>query len=498
MNGRKDQVEAIFQAAMELNSPDEREAYLLRECREDAELRREVEELLRAAVQAADVFEPRPRPAALEQAGSRIGDYHLLQRIGEGGCGVVYMSEQEAPLRRKVALKIVKLGMDTREVVARFEAERQALALMDHPNIAKVFDAGATNSGRPYFVMELVNGVPITRFCDEASLDTTQRLQLFAQVCSAIQHAHQKAVIHRDIKPSNVLVTIIAGQPMPKVIDFGVAKSTQQRLTEKTLFTEFQQFIGTPAYMSPEQAGLSGLDVDTRSDIYALGVLLYELLTGKTPFDMQALLKAGYQEIQRIIREVEPAKPSTRLSTMEAKELMSVANHRRADPKRLGLLMRGDLDWIVMKAMEKDRARRYESATDLAMDIQRHLNTEPVSARPPSKIYRVQKLVRRNLLAFAAATAVIAALGLGLGLSVWQYIDKRKAYTRALAAERLWDALSVLTTGPRKHGRSVNRASFSPDGQLLVTVSDDYTVRIWQARTGRVYRPVQPTKRNVD
>src|SRR4051812_17235119 len=315
-----------------------------------------------------------------EKAGDRIGRYKLLQQIGEGGCGVVYMAEQEEPVRRRVALKVIKLGMDTKSVVARFEAERQALALMDHPNIAKVLDAGASDTGRLYFVMELVRGIKITDYCDQNNLSTNERLELFMQVCQAIQHAHQKGIIHRDIKPSNILVTITEPGAIgcPKVIDFGIAKATTgQRLTDKTVFTAFEQFIGTPAYMSPEQAMMTSLDIDTRTDIYALGVLLYELLTGQTPFDAKDLLGAGLDAMRRIICEREPVLPSTRLSTLIAADLTIVAGHRHAEPGRLGTLLRGDLDWIVMKALEKDRARRYETANGLARDVQRYLVSEP-------------------------------------------------------------------------------------------------------------------------
>ncbi|HXJ74843.1 MAG TPA: serine/threonine-protein kinase, partial [Candidatus Dormibacteraeota bacterium] len=319
------------------------------------------------------------------------------------------MAEQEEPVRRRVALKVIKVGMDTKQVVARFEAERQALALMDHPNIAKVLDAGATEAGRPYFVMELVRGIKITEYCDQENLSTEQRLDLFIQVCQAVQHAHQKGIIHRDLKPSNILVADHDGVPVPKVIDFGVAKATtDQRLTDKTLFTAFEQFIGTPAYMSPEQARLSGLDIDTRTDIYSLGVLLYELLTGKTPLDQKELLASGLDEMRRTIREREPVRPSTRLSTMLEGELTTTAKHRRTDAPKLIHLLRGDLDWIVMKALEKDRARRYDTANGLAMDLQRYLTDEPVVARPPSKLYRFQKLARRNRLTFAAAGSVAA------------------------------------------------------------------------------------------
>src|SRR5450432_2777105 len=308
------------------------------------------------------------------ESGDRIGNYKLLEQIGEGGCGVVYMAEQEQPVRRRVALKIIKLGMDTESVIARFGAERQALAMMEHPNIAKVLDAGATETGRPYFVMELVRGIPITEYCDSNKLSTRQRLELFIPVCRAVQHAHQKGIIHRDIKPSNVLVTMHDGVPVPKVIDFGIAKATEGRLTDATVYTAYEQIIGTPAYMSPEQAELSGLDVDTRSDIYSLGVLLYELLTGKTPFDGKELVKSGLEEMRRTLREKEPQRPSTILTTLHGTELKATAEHRHAEPPKLISLRRGDLDWIVMKALEKDRTRRYETANGLAMDIERYLN----------------------------------------------------------------------------------------------------------------------------
>src|SRR5213594_2858824 len=382
---------------------------------------------------------PQVTAALTEKPGDRIGRYRLLQELSHGGCGVVYMAEQEEPVRRKVALKVIKLGMDTRQVVARFEAERQALALMGHPNIAKVLDAGATETGRPYFVMELVRGIKITEFCDEKSVPTADRLKLFTQVCHAIQHAHQKGIIHRDIKPSNILVTVNDGVPVPKIIDFGIAKATAGPLTDKTLFTAFEQFIGTPAYMSPEQAEMTSLDIDTRTDIYSLGVLLYELLTGRPPFDPSELLQSGLDEMRLTIREKEPDRPSTRLSTMAEGELTTVAKHRHTEAPRLIHLVRGDLDWIVMKCLEKDRTRRYETANGLASDIQRHLNDEPVVARPPSTAYRFQKLVRRNKLAFAAASAVAVALVVGAAVSTWQAIRathfRRQAQDQAGRAE---------------------------------------------------------------
>jgi eukaryotic-like serine/threonine-protein kinase len=427
----------------------ERTRFLDEACGNDSALKEQIVTLLRAGANEGDsdflkltgILRPTIPPS--ERPGDRIGRYKLLEQIGEGGCGVVYMAEQEEPVRRRVALKVIKLGMDTKQVIARFEAERQALAMMDHPNIAKVLDAGATEMGRPFFVMELVRGIKITDYCDQNHLATQERLELFIQVCQAIQHAHQKGIIHRDIKPSNILVTHHDDVAVPKVIDFGIAKATVGQLTDKTVFTAFAQFVGTPAYMSPEQAQMSGLDVDTRADIYSLGVLLYELLTGHTPFDAKELLAAGMDEMCRKIREEEPAKPSTRLSTMTGIDLRTVAKHRHAEPPKLIHLIRGDLDWLVMKCLEKDRTRRYETASVLAMDLQRHLNDEPVLACPPSRSYRFQKLVRRNKLAFAAAAAVSAALTLGICISTWALVRERAARGRAEAAQELTKAEAV-------------------------------------------------------
>ncbi|MBN2594728.1 MAG: serine/threonine protein kinase, partial [Sedimentisphaerales bacterium] len=430
--------EDIFHKAIEIADTAEQAAYLNKACGENEKLRADVEELLKAHEQAGDFLDlPAVGPnATLENSpltegpGTKIGRYKLLQLIGEGGFGCVYMAEQEKPIRRKVALKIIKLGMDTRQVITRFEVERQALAMMDHPNIARVFDAGATDTGRPYFVMELVKGVPITEYCDKNNLSTRQRLELFVDVCKAVQHAHQKGIIHRDIKPSNVMITLQDGKPMPKIIDFGIAKATQHRLTEKTFFTEYRQFIGTPEYMSPEQAEMSALDIDTRTDIYSLGVLLYELLTGVTPFDAKQLREVGYAEIQRIIRETEPLKPSTKLSTM-GDALNDVAKHRHMQPGELCKIVRGDLDWVVMKAMEKDRTRRYETANELAADISRHIADEPVSAGPPSARYRLRKFVRRNRALVTGITAVLAVLVAGIVVSTLFAVGQARARARA-------------------------------------------------------------------
>jgi len=396
--------------------------------------------------------------APTEAPGARIGPYKLLQEIGRGGFGVVWMAEQEEPIRRRVALKIIKAGMDTKEVIARFEAERQALALMDHPNIARVFDAGATDSGRPFFVMELVRGVAITRYCDENRLPVEARLKLFMTVCQAVQHAHQKGVIHRDLKPSNILVTLHDGVPVPKVIDFGIAKATRSRLTERTLFTQFHSFIGTPAYTSPEQMEMSGLDVDTRSDIYSLGVLLYELLTGRPPFDAGALIKSGLEAMRRTIREIEPPRPSHRLTTLAKEDRRTVAQQRGTEESKLSTLVYGDLDWIVMRCLEKDRTRRYETANGLARDIQRHLENEPVVARPPSTAYVLRKLIRRNRSVFIAGAAIAAALVLGIVASTWEALRaKRAERTAALERGRAEDLLTFMLGDLRAQLAKVGR-----------------------------------------
>ena len=424
---RHEHLRRLFDRALVLPAAA-RAAFLDHKCDGDDELKRRLLAMLAAAEDEQFLAEPtvsgqdvatEPEEAPLREGpGSRIGPYKLLQQIGEGGFGVVFMAEQEKPVARRVALKVIKLGMDTRQVVARFEQERQALAMMDHPNIARVLDAGATETGRPYFVMDLVKGDPIVDYCDKNRLSIEARLELFAQVCTAVQHAHGKGIIHRDIKPSNILVGTQDGRPMAKVIDFGIAKATSQKLTDKTLFTEHQQVIGTLQYMSPEQAEGS-LDIDTRTDVYSLGVLLYELLTGSTPFDKQTIQGAMFGELRRMIREVEPPKPSTRLHDSSA-SLASIAAQRGVEPRRLGVLVRGELDWIVMKALEKDRARRYETANGLAADVRRYLAGEAVVAAPPSASYRLRKFVRRNKGTVTTVGAVGVALLVGVVGFAWQ------------------------------------------------------------------------------
>jgi len=447
MNDIKLDEEAIYHVARSIGTPEARESYLQQVCRDDTALRDRLEALLRVCDQEASFLEVSPydatgdAPAPIELPGTVIGPYKLMEQIGEGGMGVVYVAEQREPVRRKVALKVIKPGMDTRQVIARFEAERQALAMMDHPNIAKVFDAGATppceggvrGGGRPYFVMELVQGLPITEYCDGERLSIRERLELFVLVCRAVQHAHQKGIIHRDLKPSNILVTLHDGVPVPKVIDFGVAKATGQALTDKTAYTAFTQLIGTPLYMSPEQVELSGLDIDTRSDIYSLGVLLYELLTGTTPFDSETLRLAALDEMRRMIREDEPPTPSTRLNTLGA-TLTSTSAKRSSDPRRLNRAVRGELDWIAMKALEKDRKRRYETANDFAADVMRYLTDQPVEACPPSAWYRFMKFARRNRVALTTAALLTAMLVLGTVMSTWQAMRATRAERDAVAA----------------------------------------------------------------
>ncbi len=412
--------DALFALLVEMPA-ERRSAFLAATCQEDLDLRQRLEARMQGRppsdTELDTPTEMGQSPLALpfstespdEAIGLTVGRYKLREKLGEGGCGVVYVAEQTEPVRRRVALKVIKLGMDTKQVVARFEAERQALAMMDHPNIARVLDAGTTDTGRPYFVMELVRGNRITDYCDQAELSARERLDLVVKVCQAIQHAHQKGIIHRDIKPSNILVTLHDGVPVPKVIDFGIAKATEGKLTENTVYTQLHQFIGTPAYMSPEQAEMSGLDIDTRSDIYSLGVLLYELLTGKTPFDAKELMASGLDEMRKTIREREPSRPSTRLATLQDEDLTTTAKRRSVDTTGLAHLLEGDLDWIVMKCLEKDRTRRYETANAVAADILRHLANEPVTARPASTLYKFQKAIRRNKLVFGAAGEVLLA-----------------------------------------------------------------------------------------
>ncbi len=471
-------LEQVLAEAEARADPAERAAFLTRACGEDRALRAEVERLLAAHQQAGDFLEMpaigqrqnaevgaeagalesgQPAvfaPELTEKPGTVIGRYKLLEEIGEGAFGMVYMAEQLEPVQRQVALKVIKAGMDTREVIARFEAERQALALMDHSNIARVFDGGVTQAGRPYFVMELVRGIAITEFCDQRNLATTERLQLFIQVCHAVQHAHQKGIIHRDLKPTNILVTLIDGKPVPKVIDFGVAKALGRKLTDKTLFTGFLRMVGTPAYMSPEQADLSGVDIDTRADIYALGVLLYELLTGVTPFDAETLRNAALDEIRRLIRETEPPRPSTRISGLDDAKRTAVAKQRQVEPAALSRLVRGDLDWIVMKCLEKERGRRYETANALVQDIERHLSEEPVTAVAPSALYRAGKFVRRHRAGLAMATTFILVLTVGAVASTWQAV-------RATRAERLQSQLRRRAEAEKEradaHAKQVGR-----------------------------------------
>jgi eukaryotic-like serine/threonine-protein kinase len=531
--------QTIFTAVLDLD-PTERAAFLADACESNYPLRERLEKLLQFHAAGGDVLN-RPGGAIgliidqsiAEQPGIVIGPYKLLEQIGEGGFGVVFMAEQQQPVRRRVALKVIKPGMDTRQVIARFEAERQALALMDHPNIAKVLDAGATDSGRPYFVMELVRGIPLGEFCDQNRLTVVKRLELFITVCHAIQHAHQKGIIHRDIKPNNVLVTLHDGTPVGKVIDFGVAKATGQQLTDKTLFTSFAQMIGTPLYMSPEQAEMSGLDVDTRSDIYSLGVMLYELLTGTTPFDQERMRTAGYDEVRRIIREEEPAKPSARISTLK-RAATTVSANRKSDPNRLSQLFRGELDWIVMKALEKDRNRRYETAAAFAADIQRYLDDETVEACPPSARYRFRKFARRNKAAFLTGAAVVVALLVAIGSLIisnaqvhqeqkqtqqalereqeTSYVQRIALAGRELAAgnvgraEELLDECPLDRRGwewqflkrqrygnppPMQHKTTAVRATFSPDGRQLAIATMDGTVIIRDSRTGRIVQDLE-------
>jgi len=434
MTPEHEELKRILIEAASITTQAGRESYLDKVCRGDAQLRAQIEQLLSAHDNSGDFLNESiqitpPQDFIQEGPGTIIGHYKLLEKIGEGGFGVVFMAEQLEPIHRTVALKIVKPGMDTRQVIARFEAERQALALMEHPNIAQVYDAGATETGRPFFVMELVHGVPITDYCDTNELSPNERLKLFMIVCSAVQHAHQKGIIHRDIKPSNILVMMHDGKPLPKVIDFGTAKALQEPLTEKTMFTAYGRLIGTPQYMSPEQAEFSVMDVDTRADIYSLGVLLYELLTGTTPFEAVQLRAAAFDEMMRIIRQDEPPKPSTRVN-MLGQRVTEIVRHRQVDANLLQRSLRGDLDWIIMKALEKDPTRRYGTAIDLGEDIQRHLEHQPVLAGPPSRLYRAHKFMRRHKVGVALSATAALTLIVGLPVACIGFIQARQ--------ERVW------------------------------------------------------------
>jgi WD40 repeat protein/serine/threonine protein kinase len=518
------QVDDVFDEALRRPVGPDRARYLDEVCGGDLELRGRVERLLRAVSEAGSFLETPaqdPSPTVdqplVESPGTVIGPYQLIQQIGEGGMGTVWMAQQTEPVKRLVAVKLIKAGMDTRQVIARFEAECQALALMDHGNIARVLDGGTTSAGRPYFVMDLVKGVPITRYCDEHHLTPRQRLELFLPVCQAVQHAHQKGIIHRDLKPSNVLVALYDGKPVPKVIDFGVAKAAGQQLTEKTLVTGFGNIVGTLEYMSPEQAEVNQLDIDTRSDIYALGVLLYELLTGSPPFSRKELEKAGMLEMLRVIREQEPTKPSTKLSTAEG--LPTLAANRGTEPAKLTKLVRGELDWIVMKCLEKDRNRRYETANGFAMDVQRYLADEPVLACPPSAWYRFRKLARRNKAALLTASAVAFAVSLTVAVStalIWRanqdlqrevYFQRITVAHRELSIDNLDAALRALRDCPEdlrgwewhylmrlvkveplviRDKTEVLGVAFSPDGERIASAGGDGAIRIWNSRTGEV------------
>ncbi len=456
LDSDREREDEVYFAAVGITDPKERASYLDKVCAGNPALRKVVEEMLASQKDADDLItrateglaeamveiqvslpgDGAQKPELDEVVGTRIDRYKVVQRLGDGGCGAVYMAEQEVPVRRRVALKVIKLGMDTERVIARFEAERQVLALMEHPNIARVLDAGATDTGRPYFVMELVSGTKITDYCDQNKVPINDRLSLFIQVCQAIQHAHQKGIIHRDLKPSNILVAFQDGKPVPKVIDFGVAKAIQTNVIAHNVTTATGQLIGTPAYMSPEQAAMRGVDVDTRSDIYSLGVVLYELLSGQTPFDGKQLLSEGLDQMRRTLRETEPKRPSAKLIALDSDSLQKAALRRSATAPNLVSQVEGDLDWIVMKALEKDPARRYETANGLLRDVERYLSQDPVLARPQTRIYRLRKLVRRNWMVFAAGTAVVLALAVGLGTSVLMLISERELRQRAVGAER--------------------------------------------------------------
>ncbi|MCA9127303.1 MAG: serine/threonine protein kinase [Planctomycetales bacterium] len=466
-------VEALFLRALEVPLA-EREAFLTQQCGDDADLLAQAQELLAAHEQTGSFVVDRHAGFAETSTSTRIelgeaiGPYKLLQEIGEGGMGIVYMADQKEPIKRRVALKIIKPGMDSKQVLARFEAERQALAMMNHPNIAKIHDAGTTEGGLPFFAMELVKGVPITKFCDDNRFSTKQRLELFIDVCKAVQHAHQKGVIHRDLKPSNVLVAKFDDQPVVKVIDFGVAKATNQELTERTMFTQFGQIVGTLEYMSPEQAQFNQLDIDTRSDIYSLGVLLYELLTGAPPFDRDRLRTAAFDEIIRIIREEEPPRPSARLSTL-GKDAELVSQSRGTDVSTLGRLVRGDVDLIVMKAMEKDRGRRYESASGLAADLKRYLDGQPIEARPASVLYRLSRYYSRNRF-FVTAVSMMLIVFTSLGAFALNRLFRERDIARRLQQEFFEKALTELMSGNTNDQNTVDSAQSNLTNQTHVSI----------------------------
>jgi serine/threonine protein kinase/tetratricopeptide (TPR) repeat protein len=510
---RQARLKELFLACCEL-SAEARQSFLDENCGGDAEIRREIESLLfhhdRAPVGRGESVLERPTltyEAPSEPGPERVGDYHIVRKLGEGGMGEVYEAEQARPVHRRVALKLIKWGMATKEVVARFESERQALAMMSHPNIARVFGAGSTEKGRPYFAMEYVDGASICEYCDSQRLDTAERLRLFIQVCQGVQHAHQKGVIHRDLKPSNVLVIVEDGEPRPKIIDFGVAKAVEQRLTERTLFTERGQWIGTPEYMSPEQAGMTGLDIDTRSDVYSLGVLLYELLVGTQPFDATELREAGFDEMRRRIREQEPARPSTRISTMGDGSRRAAFNRHTSVPA-LTRDLRGDLDWITLKALEKDRSRRYGSCAEMAADIDRHLRSEPVLASPPSALYSLGKFVRRHKLGVAASGAVLGAILIGLALAGLGLVRARRAEVaaseEAAAAKQVsrflvgmfgeldpWSVSTPATSVREILDRGAGRIDLELAGQPLVQAQLMDTIGQAYLNLGR-YREARP------
>jgi serine/threonine protein kinase/WD40 repeat protein len=482
MNPAAQSLETLFARAIEIRSPQDREAFLEQKCQGNAQLLDEARKLVQDHFRAGDFLEslaarigPTIRKPSALRPGTQIGNYKLLQQIGEGGMGIVYMAQQERPVQRTVALKIIKPGMDSSQVVARFESERQALAIMDHPNIAKVLDAGTTDLGHPYFVMELVKGISIIQYADEHRLTPRQRLELFIPVCQAVQHAHQKGIIHRDLKPTNVLVADYDDRPVPKVIDFGVAKAIGQHLTEKTMFTQFGQVVGTIEYMSPEQAKLNQLDIDTRTDIHSLGVLLYELLTGETPFDKARLRSAAFDEVLRIIREEEPPKPSTRLSSSQS--LPSIAANRHSEPAKLSREVRGELDWIVMKALEKDRNRRYESANSLGVDLQRYLANEPVHACPPSATYRLKKFVRRNRGPAIAAALILITLAVGAVVSTWQAIRATRLREEAERQSTLATAAAQREQQAAEQERRAREAAVSAKLETTLQLADNYVSR---------------------